>query len=227
MDTTLNELRAAANEVKHLTADQLTDLMGMAMKASARDHALLLTCYLHALRASEVAQIRLGDLNMASCELTVRRAKGSLRTTQPLFSHKGRPGMDEVKALRRWLTKRNRSNEPTDVLFASQKGGELCPDTVNRLFKKYVRLTNEDRLSHGKQPIPSSASHVHALKHTRCSLLIDAGVDFFKVGLIAGHTALSSTLRYAHGSQTLACRAAQSRDYEIHSQRTTGVTLGQ
>jgi site-specific recombinase XerD len=111
------------------------------------------------------------------------------------------------------------------VLFASQKGGALCPDAVNRLFKNYVRLTNEARLARGKQPIPPSASHVHALKHTRCSLLIDAGVDFFKVGLIAGHAALSSTLRYVHGSQTLACKAAQARDYEIHSQRS-GVTLG-
>jgi integrase/recombinase XerD len=227
VDTTLNELRAAANEVKHLTADQLTDLMRMAMTVSRRDHALLLTCYLHALRASEVAQIRVGDLDMASFELTVRRAKGSLRTTQPLFSHKGHPEMDEVKALRRWLTQRTRSNEPTDVLFASQKGGALCPDSVNRLFKRYVRLTNDDRVVSGKQPIPPSASHVHALKHTRCSLLIDAGVDFFKVGLIAGHAAVSSTLRYVHGSQTLACRAAQASDYEIHSQRAAGIRLGQ
>ena len=69
-----------------------------------------------------------------------------------------------------------------------------------------------DCLARGKQPIPSSASHVHALKHTRCSLLIDAGLDFFKVGLIAGRAALSSTLRYVHGSQTLASRAAQARD---------------
>ena len=90
--------------------------------------------------------------------------------------------MDEVNALRRWLTERNRSNEPTDV-FAPKKGGALCPDAVNRLFKNYVQRTNQE-------------------------LLIDAGVDFFKVGLIAGRAALSSTLRYAHGSQTLACRAA-------------------
>lgn len=217
MDTTLDQLRAAANGVKHLTAGQLGDLMRVAMKAKARDHALLLTCYLHALRASEVAQIRLGDLNMASFELTVRRVKGSLRTTQPLFSHRGRPEMDEVKALRRWLTERNCQNEPTDVLFASQKGGALCLDAVNRLFKNYVRLTNQHRLARGRQPIPPSASHVHALKHTRCSLLIDAGVDFFKVGLIAGHAALSSTLRYVHGSQTLACREAQRVSFEVFS----------
>jgi site-specific recombinase XerD len=86
---------------------------------------------------------------------------------------------------------------------------------VNRLFQKYVAVVNESRLARSAQPIPESANRIHALKHTRCSLLVDAGADFYKVALIAGHASLSSTLRYTHGSQPLACKEAAAKDYEI------------
>jgi hypothetical protein len=53
------------------------------------------------------------------------RKKGSLRTIQQLVSQRGKPGLDEMKALRRWLVERRRTNEPTSYVFASQKGGSL------------------------------------------------------------------------------------------------------
>ena len=39
--------------------------------------------------------------------------------------------------------------------------------------------------------------------------------DFYKVGLRAGHAALSSTLKYVHGSQVLAGKAWQEKTFEI------------
>jgi hypothetical protein len=44
---TINSLQSAANEIKHLTAEQLEEVMTTAMKASARDHSLLLTIFQH------------------------------------------------------------------------------------------------------------------------------------------------------------------------------------
>jgi integrase/recombinase XerD len=191
--------------------------MAVAMKRSARDHSLLLTIFHHGLRASEAADLKLADINWSSMEITIVRKKGSLKTTQQLVSQRGKPALDEVKALRRWLAERKRTNEPTSYVFASQKGGALHPDVVNRLFKKYVAVVNKDRLNRGAQPIADAASHVHALKHTLCTLAIDAGMDFYKVGLRAGHAALSSTLKYVHGSQVLAGRAWQEKSFEIFS----------
>jgi hypothetical protein len=40
-------------------------------------------------------------------------------------------------------------------------------------------------------------------------------MDFYKVGLRAGHAALSSTLRYVHGSQVLAGKSWQEKSFEI------------
>jgi type 1 fimbriae regulatory protein FimB len=212
---TINALHSAANEIKHLTAEQLEEVMTAAMRESARDHSLLLTIFHHALRASEAADLKLSNINWASMEITVQRKKGSLKTVQQLVSQRGKPALDEVKALRRWLADRSRTNEPTSFVFASQKGGALHPDVVNRLFKKYVAQVNADRLARGVQPIAESACHVHALKHTLCTLAIDAGIDFYKVGLRAGHAALSSTLKYVHGSQVLAGKAWQEKTFEI------------
>ena len=61
---------------------------------------MLIVCFQHALRASEVISLRLGDIDWRNMEITIQRLKGSLRTTQPLFRMRGRPCMDEVSALR-------------------------------------------------------------------------------------------------------------------------------
>src|SRR6266478_2430375 len=211
----INDLQAAANGIKHLTAEQFEELMEAAMLESARDHAMLLVIFHHALRASEAADMKLAHINWSSMELTIQRKKGSLKTVQQLVSQRGKPALDEVRALRRWLTERSRTNEPTSFVFASQKGGALHPDVVNRLFKKYVAQVNAERLGRQVQPIAESACHVHALKHTLCTLAIDAGIDFYKVGLRAGHAALSSTLKYVHSSQILAGKAWQEKTFEI------------
>ena len=60
----ISELHAAANGIKHLTAEQLEELMTVAMKESARDHAMLLVIFHHALRASEAADLKLSDLEL-------------------------------------------------------------------------------------------------------------------------------------------------------------------
>src|SRR5258708_1819955 len=161
---TINDLQSSANEIKHLSADQLEELMEVAAQTSARDHAMLLVIFHHALRASEAADLKLSDINWQSMEITIARKKGSLKTVQQLVSQRGKPALDEIKALRRWLSERSRTNEPTSFVFASQKGGALHPDVVNRLFKKYVAQVNADRLARGVQPIAESACHVHALK---------------------------------------------------------------
>src|SRR5260370_7133516 len=152
----VNELQAAANGIRHLTAEQLEELMEAAMRESARDHAMLLVIFHHALRASEAADMKLADINWSSMELTTQRKKGSLKTTQQLVSQRGKPALDEVKALRRWLAERAKSNEPTTFVFASQKGGNLHPDVVNRLFTKYAPLFNAPRLSRAPHPFTHS-----------------------------------------------------------------------
>jgi integrase/recombinase XerD len=202
------------NGLKHLTEDELLEVFEAARRRSTRDHALLVVCFQHALRASELISLKLGDIDWRNMEITVQRLKGSLKTTQPLFRMRGRLCMDEVSALRSWLNERPK-DAGSDHLFISKKG-PFDRNTVSRIFAKYCRLASEARLVRGGKPIAESCWHIHALKHSRITSVVGK-MDLYLVKLLAGHAALSSTLRYAHGSQKLACQEAQRVSVEVFS----------
>lgn len=203
-----------SNSLKHLTEDELLDVFEAARHRSARDHAMLLVCFQHALRASELVSLKISDIDWRNMEITIQRLKGSLKTTQPLFRMRGRPCMDEVFALRSWLKERRRDSG-SDLLFVSKKGKfDRC--TANRMFAQYCRLASEARVARGDRPIADSCWHIHALKHSRITSVVGK-MDLYLVKLLAGHAAIGSTLRYAHGSQKLACREAQRVSFEAFS----------
>jgi integrase len=52
------------NNRKHLFADELLEILQAAREDSVRNHAILVVCYSHSLRASEVCNLRLADLNL-------------------------------------------------------------------------------------------------------------------------------------------------------------------
>jgi integrase/recombinase XerD len=203
-----------SNSLKHLSEDELLDVFETARRRSTRDHALLIVWFQHALRASELISLKLRDIDWRNMEITIQRLKGSLKTTQPLFRMRGRPCMDEVSALRTW-SKERPSDSGSDFLFVSQKG-RFNRNTVTRIFAKHCRLTSEARVARGEKPIAESCRHIHALKHSRVTSVVGK-MDLYLVKLLAGHAALSSTLRYAHGSQKLACDEAQRVSVETFS----------
>ena len=65
--------------------------------------------------------------------ITIKRLKGSLKTVQPLYAHRGQPLLDEVAALRAWL--KVRPADGSDYLFVSQKGGRLDRTQFFRIFQ--------------------------------------------------------------------------------------------
>jgi site-specific recombinase XerD len=52
-----------SNSLKHLSDDELLDVFEAARRRSTRDHALLIVCFQHALRASELISLKLGDID--------------------------------------------------------------------------------------------------------------------------------------------------------------------
>jgi len=105
-----------------LDEQEVLALLRTAKSRSQRDFTMLLLTYRHGLRASEVAGIRLDDIENG--HLTVARLKGSLRTCQPIVLHPGQPLLDEVRALREWL-----GCDRTTVATTSSHRGRVvaCP----------------------------------------------------------------------------------------------------
>src|SRR5438874_2718667 len=148
------------------------------------------------LRASEICNLRLDDLDMKNGSIVVERLKGSLRTTQAVTEHRGEPLLNELKALREWL--RERRNDGSDFLFVSQKGGRLDRSQFFRLFQSIAVAAG----------LPQGKRHPHALKHSIASHLVSANVNLALVKQQLGHKSIASTMRYVTASDHQASTAS-------------------
>jgi integrase len=77
------------------------------------------------MRASEVCNLKMADWDMDNKQITVRRLKGSLTTTQPLEHMAGQPLLSELRVLRAWLKERAEWRDRDGWVFPSQKGQNL------------------------------------------------------------------------------------------------------
>lgn len=214
---TLDGAQRQSTEIKHLSAEQLEHfLMVVFEHGSARDHALFTSIYHWALRASEAAELKTTDLNWQTRQGHIIGKKEG--TTADLFMIvvKGKPHMDQEKALRRYFVERKKNNVTTTFVFESQKGGDLSPLSINRLYHKYFDIMNRERAAKGIALVPEEVGHVHALRHTFCTLAANTGMSIYAVAQIARHRSLNSTMKYAHGSTLLASQAWASKVYEAH-----------
>ena len=169
-----------------------------AKSKGAREWAMVLTAYKHGMRASEVCNLRLGDIDLKNGSIVVDRLKGSLRTIQAITEHRGEPLLNEQRALRQWLS--HRGADGSDFLFTSQKGGRLDRSQFFRLFQAAAHNAG---LSPEKR-------HPHALKHSLASHLIAANVNLALVKQQLGHKSINSTMRYIATSDRQAALATAS-----------------
>src|SRR6266576_6758298 len=169
------------NKMQPLTQQELLAVLGVARDESQRDHALLLICYSHAMRANECGRLLVSDINIKDWTIRVRRSKGSLDTTEKLMPHSNKL-LDEKKTIEQWL----RVKPESPFMFPSRKIGILSREHVSRLFRHYAEVAG----------LPATKRGIHCLKHTLGQNLADRGTDIKTMRLIMGHTLITSTQRY-------------------------------
>ena len=143
----------------------------------ARDLAMLELFYSTGMRLSELAGLNDQDVDLVSDQVKVR-GKGKKERIIPVGSHAG-------AALRRYLSKRGEGR----ALFVNQRGKRLSPRGVQLAMKRLF-----DTLARGKD------LHVHTLRHSFATHLLDAGADLRAVQELLGHASLSTTQVYTHTS---------------------------
>ncbi len=179
----------------HLEPAEVLSVLRAAKAKGHREWAMILVAYKHGMRASEVCNLRVNDLDLKNGSIVVDRLKGSLRTAQAVTEHRGEPLLNEVRALRDWL--RERRDDGSDYLFTSQKGGRLDRTQFFRLFRAIA----------SKAGLPAEKRHPHALKHSLASHLVSANVNLALVKQQLGHKSIGSTMRYVTTSDHQASKA--------------------
>ncbi len=167
---------------KAMSKQDLTRILRAARKDNKRDAALLEFLAATGLRASEVAGMTVGDveLNERSGWATVH-GKGRKQRRVPVHARARR-------ALSEYLKERDDpvGDEP---LFLSQKGGAITPYTVWYTVKKYAALAEVE----GVTP--------HTFRHTVATQLVrDPEVDLVTAATFLGHSRLDTTARYSQPS---------------------------
>src|SRR5271163_4960787 len=123
------------SELQALNEKEILSVLKLAAAKSRRNAAMILLAFKHGMRASEVCDLRLGDVDLKNGIITVRRLKGSLKSQQCLVDIVGQPLLSEKRVLKAWLEERKTYRDPSDFLFLSQKGGKLDRSAFFRLFQ--------------------------------------------------------------------------------------------
>lgn len=137
---------------KSLSKPQLLMLLAAAKAHRERDWLLLLVCFWHGLKASELVAFEKDAIVDGS--LMIRRADGSNRTMHMLVEHP-EPLLDEKDALVEFA---ERSDFGVPVF-------NVCRRRVDQLMKRYCAEVG----------IPGYLAHAHTLRYTVARLSIESG----------------------------------------------------
>ena len=117
-----------------LTPNEMLKVLKIA-SASKRNHAMILCAFRFGMRASEVCDLRLSDLDIKNGTITIRRLKGSRTAVGALTNVQGQPLLSVTRVLNAWLDEREAWQDASDFVFVSQKGGKLDRSAFFRVFQ--------------------------------------------------------------------------------------------
>jgi integrase/recombinase XerD len=150
-----------------------------------RDKAMLEFMYATGLRVSEVAHIKVGDINFEAGFLR-SLGKGSKERIVPI----GKQAIDWVQRFLREARGSFAGADSVGEVFLSTRGKPLSRKTIWVLIKKYAR-----RAGISKNITP------HTLRHSFASHLLDNGGDLRVIQEMLGHADISTTQIYTHVDQ--------------------------
>lgn len=164
-----------------LSRDEVSQLLQAT--GNLKHQAALSVAYGAGLRASEVVQLKVSDIDSDRMIIRVEQGKG----------HKDRQAMlspSLLELLRNWYRHANKQRQmlPGGWLFPSLNPvNHLSTRQLNRIVHEAHDRTNIDK------PV-----NLHALRHAFATHLLEDGVDIRVIQVLLGHKKLETTATYAH-----------------------------
>lgn len=147
------------------------------LTSNLKHKAILMTTYSAGLRVSEVANLKISDIDSANMQIRIRQAKGDKDRYTLL-------GQSNLLMLREYF----KVYRPTNWLFPNEL--TLRPLSVRTVQKVFQDA--KDRCN-----ITKDVS-IHSLRHSFATHLLKSGVDLVYIQKLLGHTNIQTTSIYLH-----------------------------
>ncbi len=156
----------------------------LAAATTTKHRAMLMVAYSAGLRVSEVARLRVEDIDSERGVIHVRHTKSRKDRLVPLSPRL----LEELRIY--W-----RAHKPRTFLFPGRDPHRpITRGTIGQACRRALRKAGLT-----KRITP------HTLRHAFATHLLEAGVDLRTIQLLLGHSSLRITLRYTHISKTRIC----------------------
>jgi type 1 fimbriae regulatory protein FimB len=187
-----------------LTPNEMLKVLKIA-SASKRNHAMILCAFRFGMRASEVCDLRLSDLDRKNGTVTIRRLKGSKTSVSHMTNVQGQPLLSITRVLNAWFDERETWQDDSDFVFVSQKGGKLDRSAFFRVFQAVAVEAG----------LPPEKRHPHCCKHSLGFAMVAANRSLTVVQNALGHRSVASTGIYAQPSREQVDHAIQATMLEL------------
>lgn len=140
-------------------------------------HKVILTLtYSVGLRVSEIINLKISDVDSKRMLIYINKSKGRKDRIVPL-------SQNVLWLLREYYKK----YKPVDYLFNGQNSLQYSIGSCQKIFKKYI----------------DSNDHIHTLRHSCFTNLLENGTDIRIIQKIAGHSNIKTTEIYTHISNNV------------------------
>jgi len=165
-----------------LSQAEVTQLIDAAGNLSHR--AMLMTLYSTGMRRSELARLKVSDIDSPRMVIHVREGKGSKDRDVPLSSKL----LETLRAYWRWM-------KPKDYLFPGRVADRESdvPITPKAVWLACRGAAQRAGIQKSVGP--------HTLRHSYATHLLEAGADLRTIQLLLGHADIKHTTVYLHLSQ--------------------------
>jgi len=170
----------------YLTAQQAEHVLtipDLATPLGRRDRTMLEVLYATGIRRSELAHLRLDDIDPHQHTLFVHQGKGRRDRLLPTGQRAATWINHYLTTTRRQLL-RNRPDPHT--LFITRNATPICTAHIGNIIATHLRAAG----------IPNG--NCHTFRHTTATLMLHNGADLRSIQAMLGHTNLASTQRYTH-----------------------------
>jgi integrase/recombinase XerD len=170
---------------KYLTRQQMQLLLKSASSSTLsgqRDRALLMLMYNTGARVSEVAGLKVGDLQIETGGSIHLRGKGRKQRTLPLWR-------ESLRLLRTWIRATKGSSDAP--LFPNARGGHMTRSGIEQRLRVIVSNAAAKDLTFQRLRISP-----HTVRRTTAMHLLQSGVDLSVIAMWLGHESIQTTHQY-------------------------------